>query len=220
MTTRSGSRVAALAGLLIAFGWPLIYLALPGLSSHQISSVHDETVTVVAQWSVTAVLCVLAFGVQRWRPSDFGLRGLGWRDILASLGGVILAFMLSGIASRLVHMPSSLSDVSKVAAVPVGLRIALVVTAAVCEEFGFRGFGIEELTLLIGNRWLAGLLSLVLFTLGHIGLYGFSAALIVPGVIGAVLTVLYLWRRNLPACMLMHAIIDGVFLLLIPSIAH
>jgi len=39
-------------------------------------------------------------------------------------------------------------------------------------------------------------------------------------VIGAVLTVLYLWRRNLPACMLMHAIIDGFFLILVPALTH
>ena len=220
MTERSTSRAPALIGLLVAFGWPLIFLALPGLTTHQIASAHDDTVTIVAEWSVIAVLCLIAFGVQRWRPSDFGLRGLGWRDILASLGGVVLAFVLSGLASRVVHMPSSLSNISKVAAVPLALRIALVLTAAICEEFGYRGFGIEELAHLIGNRWLAGLFSLILFTVSHSGLYGFSAALIIPGLVGAVLTVLYLWRRNLPACMLMHAIIDGFFLVLIPAVAH
>ena len=220
MTTRSGSRAPALIGLLIAFGWPLVFLAFPAISTHQIASVHDETVTIVAQWSVLAVLCITAFAVQRWRPSDFGFRGFGWGDMLASLGGVFAAFVLSGIASRFVHMPSSLSGISRVAAVPVALRIALVLTAAICEEFGYRGFGIEELAHLIGSRWLAGLLSLILFTVSHFGLYGFSAALIVPGVIGAVLTVLYLWRRNLPACMLMHAIIDGFFLILVPALTH
>ena len=220
MTDGSRSRAAALIGLLIAFGWPLLYYAVPSLSTHQIASVHDETVTIVAEWSVVVILCVIAFGVQGWRPADFGLRGLGWRDILASLGGVVLAFVLSGIASRLVHMPSSLSNISAVAAVPVALRIALVLTAAICEEFGYRGFGIEELAHLIGNRRLAGLFSLILFAVSHAGLYGFSAALIIPGAIGAVLTLLYLWRRNLPACMLMHAIIDGFFLVLIPALTR
>jgi len=220
VANRSGSRVTALIGLIIAFGWPLIFLALPGLSSHQIASAHDDAVTIVAQWSVVVALCLIAFGLQRWRPSDLGIRRLGWRDILASLGGVVVASILSGVASRLVHMPSSLSDISKVAAVPVALRLALVLTAAICEEFSCRGFGIEEMAHLIGNRWMAGLLSLIFFTLAHAGLYGMSAALVIPGSIGAVLTVLYLWRRNLLACMLMHAIIDGFFLVLIPGVAH
>jgi len=33
---------------------------------------------------------------------------------------------------------------------------------------------------------------------------------------GAALTLLYLWRRNLPVCMLMHAIVDGIFVILVP----
>lgn len=128
--------------------------------------------------------------------------------------------MLSGIASHMVAMPSSLSDLSKLAAVPLGLRIALVLTAAICEEFMYRGYGIEELTYLTGNRWLAGFLSWLVFTVSHVGLYGVSRALIIPALVGAVLTALYLWRRNLPACMLMHALMDGIFLILVPAIAQ
>jgi membrane protease YdiL (CAAX protease family) len=193
---------------------------MPGLSTHQIASVHDETVTICAEWAVVAVLCVAAFALQHKRPSEFGLRLLGWRDALTSLAGVFVAFALSGAASRFVIMPSSLSDVQKLAAVPAGLRIGLVLTAAICEEFIYRGFGIEELVLLARRRWLAGLLSLTLFTVSHAGLYGMSAALIVPGLVGAVLTGLYLWRRNLPSCMLVHAIFDGILLVVIPAAMH
>jgi len=114
-------------------------------------------------------------------------------------------------------MPASLSDLQKLAAVPLGLRIVVVLTAAICEEFIYRGFGIEELAYLTGRRWLAGLLSLILFTVSHAGLYGISAALIIPGLVGAVLTGLYLWRRNLLSCMLMHAIMDGIFVIVIPA---
>src|ERR1017187_453021 len=114
------------------------------------------------------------------------------------------------MASRFVAMPSSVSVLRKLAAIPLELRIAVVLTAAITEEFIYRGFGIEELAYLTGKRWLAGVLSLILFTVSHAGLYGMSAALIVPGLAGAVLTGLYLWRHNLPSCMLMHAIIDGV----------
>jgi membrane protease YdiL (CAAX protease family) len=82
----------------------------------------------------------------------------------------------------------------------------------------YRGFGIEELALLTGHRWLAGSLSLVFFTLAHAGLYGFSAALAIPGLTGAVLTLLYLWRRNLWSCILMHLLIDGLFFVLVPAL--
>jgi uncharacterized protein len=212
----SPATVSAVAGLAIAFGWPLL-LTIPGVSTHQITDAHDDVVHVCAKWLVVSLLCMIAFGIQRWKLSELGIRWLGWRDVLACLAGVIVAFALSGAASRFVAMPSSVSDFRKLAAVPLELRIAVVLTAAISEEFIYRGFGIEELAYLTGKRWLAGLLSLVLFTVSHAGLYGLSAALIVPGLVGAILTGLYLWRRNLPSCMLMHAIIDGIMIIAIPA---
>jgi len=217
--SRPPKRVSAIIGLVVAFGWPLLLL-IPGFSTHQITSVRDDIVNVCAKWLVVIVLCVIAFAVQRRGPSEFGIRRLGWRDGLAALAGVIIAFALSGASSRIVAMPSSLTELQKMAAVPLGLRIAVVLTAAVCEEFMYRGFGIEELACLIGKRWLAGLLSLILFTFSHAGLYGMSVALIIPALVGAVLTGLYLWRRNLPSCVLMHAIMDGMFLVVIPAMVR
>jgi len=210
------TRLSALLGIAVAFGWPLILL-IPGLSTHQITNIHDDIVNVSVKWLVVIVLCVIAFVVQRRRPSEFGIRTLGWRDGLAAFAGVIIAFVLSGAASRMVAMPSSLSDLQRLAAVPLNLRIAVVLTAAFCEEFMYRGFGIEELAILTGKRWLAALLSLILFTFSHAGLYGMSTALIIPALVGAVLTGLYLWRRNLPCCVLMHVILDAIFILVIPA---
>ena len=160
---------------------------------------------------------MIAFSIQRWTLSELGVRWLGWRDALAGLAGVIVAFVLSGAASRCMVMPSSVADLRKLGAVPLELRIAVVLTAAICEEFMYRGFGIEALAYLTGKRWLAGLLSLTVFTVSHAGLYGLSAALIIPGLVGGVLTVLYLWRRNLVSCMLMHAIVDGIVVVVIPA---
>ena len=218
IAVQSGSpaTVPALIGLAVAFGWPLL-LTIPGVSTHQITNAHDDTVDLCVKWLVVVVLCVIAFSVQRWRPAELGIRWLGWRDVLAGLGGVIVAFVLSGAASRFVTMPSSVSDLRKLAGVPLELRIVVVLTAAICEEFMYRGFGIEELAYLTGKRWLAGVLSLTVFTVSHAGLYGISAALIIPGLVGGVLTVLYLWRRNLLSCMLMHVIVDGIVVVVIPA---
>jgi membrane protease YdiL (CAAX protease family) len=59
----------------------------------------------------------------------------------------------------------------------------------------------------------------LVFGAGHIGRYGFTPALLVPTVIGAVLTALYIWRRNLPICIIVHAAIDAVGLFLMPLAA-
>ncbi len=209
----------AITGLAVAFGWPLLF-AIPGLSAHKLSDSRDDVVNISVKWAVLLGLGILAFLVQRWKPSDLGIRRLGLADVLAALGGLILAFVLSGIASHIVVMPTSLSDVRKLAAVPLGLRIGLVLTAAICEEFIYRGYAIEELGYLTGSRRLAGFLSWLVFAISHVSLYGVSRALVVPAIVGAVLTGLYLWRRSLPACMLMHALMNGIFLILVPAIAQ
>ena len=73
------TRLSALIGLVVAFGWPLLLL-IPGLSTHQITNTHDDIVNVRVKWLVVIVLCVLAFAVQRRGPSELGIRMLGWRD--------------------------------------------------------------------------------------------------------------------------------------------
>lgn len=212
----SSVRWSAIVGLAIAFGWVLIPLP----STHQLTNAHDDVVNICVKWIVVLVLGVVAFGFQRQRASELGILGLRWRDVAVAFAGAIIAFILSAVVSRLVAIPSSLSNLREIAALPLTLRIGVVLSAAICEEFMYRGFAIEELAMLTRNRWLAGAISLVLFTVSHIRIYGFSPSLLVPGTVGAVLTGVYLWRRNLPSCMLLHAIIDGFFLLLLPALVH
>ena len=219
-TTRSvRTTLAAILGLAIVIGWPLVPWIL-GLSSRDLTDVRGDVVNACAKWLVTLVLCVIAFAIQRWKPWELGICWLGWRDILAALAGVIIALALGSAATRFVVIPASLADFRKIAAVPLGVRIIVLLTAAICEEVISRGFAIEELAYLTGKRWLAGALSLVLFTGAHLRLYGLSAALIIPALVGGILTVLYLWRRNLPSCMLMHVIMDGIFLIVMPALVQ
>ncbi len=134
------------------------------------------------------------------------------------LAALVGALMVSGIVSRFVAAPKF--ELRQVAAVPIAVRLALVLTAAVCEEFIYRGFAIEELGMLAGNRWVGALVSLVLFGLGHLGTYGFSTALLIPASIGLMITLLYMFRNNLPVCMLMHGTMDGLFLIVIPALSR
>ena len=208
------SKPYALIGLAIAFGW-LPLLSLTGFLTRGIADVNSDIRDICAKWLVVAVLCVIAFAGEQLSPRELGIRPLGWRDALLAVAGAILALFLSGAASRLVTIPASL-DLHRVAAIPLGVRIALVLTAAFCEEFIYRAFAIEGIALLTRSRWLAGLLSAVFFTLSHAGLYGLSPALILPGMVAAVLTLLYLWRRNLAGCVLMHATVDGLLIVVLP----
>jgi hypothetical protein len=87
------------------------------------------------------------------------------------------------------------------------------VRAAVHEELFYRGFAIERLAEITGLLWLAGLISVVAFTYAHLSYWGW-AHLIVAGYGGLVLTVMYLWRRDLASNMIAHFLTDAVGFLL------
>ena len=81
--------------------------------------------------------------------------------------------------------------------------------AVVYEEIFYRGFAIERLTELTRLRWLAELISFTAFTFAHLSYWGW-AHLMVAAFGGAVLTALYLLRRDLSANILAHFLTDGV----------
>ena len=206
----------AIIGLAIAFGWPLILL-IPGVSSFSITNIRNDVVNIGLKWLVVAGLCAIVFRAQRRPLSELGIRGVRWRDVLAAIGGAIIGIVLIGVACRMMALLPSVNDLKEIAAIPLSLRTALVLTAGICEEFIYRGFAIEELTFLKSKRWLSAVVTWGFFTVSHALPGKLSTALFVPGTLGAVLTVLYLCRRNLASCALMHAIVDAVFIVILPA---
>jgi len=210
----AGHRLSAVVGLIVAFGWTFLLVG----RSQDLTNIHNDLVTIASEWAVVIVLGIIAFGIQKRSASDFGLRRFGWRESLGMLGALVGSYVVVAIAGRFVSMPTSSLEIRRLVYVPFSLKLGLVLTAAICEEFMYRGFGIEELAGLTGSVWLAGLVSWLAFSFAHIDRYGFTTALIIPAVLGAFLTLLYLWRRNLPVCMLLHGILDGISILLLPML--
>lgn len=75
------------------------------------------------------------------------------------------------------------------------------------EVHFYRGYGIERLEELTRSRGLAGTISCVLFALANVPSWGW-APIIFAGFAGIVLSLLYLWRRNL--WVNTHFVVDGV----------
>ncbi|MDE3135370.1 MAG: CPBP family intramembrane metalloprotease [Acidobacteriota bacterium] len=212
----TGQRAWAVVGLIVVFGWNYV---LTG-RSHDLANIHDDLLTIAAEWAVVIILAIITFGFQKRNTRDLGLRMFGWRDLLVMVGVLVGSYLVTGIVTRFVTMPAWATPdaMRRLVSVPFSVKLGLVLTAAICEEFMYRGFAIEELGGLTGSLWLAGAISWLGFSLAHMGLYGFAPALLVPAALGAFLTLLYLWRRNLPVCMLMHAILDGFSLLILPAL--
>jgi uncharacterized protein len=168
-------------------------------------------------WWVALLMLLLYVIVAEHRTLDsVGFRAprrgdIGW-GLIFGIALFIGAGVLDGIVFPAMHLKINVAAYRAITGAPIAYRIALVTRAAVCEEVLFRGYSIERLKEWSGSAWLAGLVSLVAFTCAHLSSWG-APQLIVAGYGGAVLTVLYVWRRNVWANMLAHWIGDCSFIL-------
>lgn len=198
--------VAAI-GVMIFLQLPLGGYIFPGTSLA--AQVGQEAVF----WALTAMLLGYVLLVERRPLASVGWRRPSWKTLVFGVAGA--AVMIAGMAViYLVIYPamglsSNEGGLTAVLLLPAWFRVALILRAAVFEELCYRGFMIERLTEITGRRWVAAAVSLVAFTLAHLSYWGW-AHLLVAGFGGAVLTGLYLARRDLGCNMVAHLATDAI----------
>lgn len=171
-----------------------------------------------ALWWIAVVVLLLYIALVERRPFlSIGFRRPGILDIvLAVVAGILLVagiVVIYSVVFPLLHLQMNAGEMKSLLSTPFWYRFLLVTRAAVAEELLFRGYPIPRLSEISGSRLIAALLSWAAFTYAHLSSWG-AAQLIVAGYGGAVLTILFLWRRNLWANMLAHWIGDGAGFLL------
>lgn len=159
------------------------------------------------------------------------LIGLIWRFEKRSLASVNVkqpseqdvtwAFYFFGITmtwywlASTIFPPVQSEGVNTIARLHPLIVLGIVLTSATVEELFYRGYLIERLRELTGRLWIAVIVSGVLFVYPHVQFFG-TSWLLYHGVGAALLYVLYLWRKNLLAVMLLHLL--GNLPILIPTL--
>jgi membrane protease YdiL (CAAX protease family) len=216
------SRVAGSTGLALALGAPFLLAFLPRHGRQRITDVRQDAQLVAFEWLVSVTLIIIVLRWERLPLRSIGFRVPRWPDIAAMLVTVIGIVVGGGLFVLATHStdPGKLAGATpaEIATVPLALRIALFITAGFCEELMFRAYAIERLAMFTGKLWLGGLIAAVLFTLGHLARYGFSLPLIGVFIISCFLTGLYLWRRNIWLCAMIHGAADAMGLVIGPAI--
>ena len=168
-------------------------------------------------WILTFVLVCYVRVIEARPLSSVGLVRPTWKSFTF---GVAAAFaMVAGMAFiymvlfPILGVSTSEPTMVAVKAMPLWFRVLLILRAAVFEETFYRGFMIERLADITRLRWLAALISLTAFTFAHLSGWGW-AHLMVAAFGGAILTGLYLLRRDLASNMTAHFLTDGVGFLL------
>lgn len=216
MTTTRRNQI--LIGLLIALGLPFCHLGSLGKAY---SGLGPRFGGEVLWWVLFVVILVYVRRVEREPLTSIGYRAPGWANIGLGFAFAIIAIVGIGVISAVLlpalHLEVN-AQITSIFQEPFWFRVLLVTRAAFVEETAFRGYGFERLTEVSGSKWLAAVVTCGLFMLAHYSGGGLGQVLIALWG-GVVLTVLYVWRRNLWAAILCHWLTDAAGFLLVPMAA-
>ncbi len=214
MVLKSKRSTLMIVGLLLSLGVGLLPL---GRWGRYYSGLGDLLGGEVLWWIAVVVLLLYIAFVERRPFASIGFCRPRISDLLlAVVAGILLVVgitVIYAVLFPLLHLTMNAGEMKKLLDTPFWYRFILVTRAAVAEELMFRGYPISRLLEFSGSRWLAALLTWAAFTYAHLSSWG-PAQLIVAGYGGVILTILFLWRRNLWANMLAHWIGDGAGFLL------
>jgi membrane protease YdiL (CAAX protease family) len=222
-TTQSKSRLPVslpvFVGLIIAlFGSPLLgqleLSARLGTSTTGTMLINSSSMWLL----VAAVLAIVLYWEKRPLAS-IGLEMPSRRQVAvgvgAGLAGLVLGILATGVAVAAFNLeqPETLSTLGELS-LPV--KLAIVGTAVVTEEVLWRGYPIERLTELTGSLWIGAATSFVVFLAVHYPAWGIVGA-IPQAVFTLALVGVYVWSRNVVACILTHTVINVVMVLVFPA---
>ena len=188
-------------------------LALPSVDSKEKLALY--AVTIAFQWLLVGVIAWRAI-IRGITLQELGLQPQPWLGILAV--GLFGALLIGGLQwlnlRRIGRMDGPAPELLRKLAnrlLPVNFLeylpySALAITAGVCEEFVYRGFGIAAFSKAGLPLWLVVILSSILFGLAHA--YQGRGGIISTGVFGVLLAIARLWSGSLVPVMMWHAGLD------------
>jgi membrane protease YdiL (CAAX protease family) len=128
-----------------------------------------------------------------------------WKSVL---WGIVTAALCLGAAGAIAYFTKfeggpHAHDMDKL---PLWLVVLIVSRAGFVEELFYRGYAIERLRGLGWSRAAAAIVPLVIFALGHYS--GGPVNVLMAFTLGGILTLFYLWRRDLVANIIAHFLVD------------
>jgi CAAX protease family protein len=160
-----------------------------------------------------AILGARRTGLREW-AFDFGIALAFWimaMLVLAAIAAVLRLFHLMQAGKAVIAVaPESLSQIS--------VWIVLCVTAAIVEEFVFRGYLLQQFSSLRGNIWIGIAASSLLFGAAH-GYEGIGGMIAITAY-GAMFCLLAIRRQSLRAGMIAHAWHDSITGIIVAIAKH
>lgn len=201
------TRRKAISGLIFSFVFPTIMIRL---TKYELTDLHHLVIFELI-WCVAVAALLLFVLFAEGRPlSSVGYRALHLSDVGISIAAAFVLFAGLALISFVILPALNLDmtqETKKLWALPFSWRLTLVARGVVTQELFYRGYAIERLQELTSSRMVAGICSGAVFTLAATSGW---AQFLFAGFAAVILTLLYLWRRNVLANMITHALVDIV----------
>ncbi len=210
---------ATVAGLFFALVSPFLeYLLFRGLYGPT-QSLTRTALGISVHWVNFFVVVLIVVSAEGNPLASIGVRPLRGSTIPLGLAAGVIFTVVTGALASLLKLNSDAIYVGYLQSLPFVVRVLLVVTAGVFEETLYRGYALERLASLCGSKWLAAIVTLALFTVMHVPAVGWTHLLPVA-IMGSLVTLLYLWKRNLVVNAVAHVTVDAIGLLVAPLFSH
>jgi uncharacterized protein len=201
-------------GLILALIAPLLYALLigPMLLEPRMDLVAYSLTGFAVMWALMfAIFAVTLLGEEQPLTS-IGVRPLTWKTAILAVGLGLSLSLLVPLATLFMSYIGAAVEQDGVTDIatryPVWIIGGSVLTAGITEEVLFRAYPLERLRTLTGSVWPGALISLAAFVLVHAPGWHVSHVVGVVLPLGAMLTGLYLWRRNVLFVAITHIMID------------
>ena len=169
-----------------------------------------------------AIVSFVAIG-ERLPLSSIGVRRVTAATIASGLLAAAAALSVLPLLTRPLAAALQVGDLDArtagLTALPAWFRVFIGVTSGGVEETLYRGYAIERLSAICGSRWFGAALATIAFGLAHVPYWGIRFSLAADLPFGILMTLLYLWRRDLAANAIAHAGALVVGLLSLPRAA-
>jgi membrane protease YdiL (CAAX protease family) len=159
-------------------------------------------------WLIAVVLLVIIRVGERLPLRSIGLGTARWGNsvLWGFLLGIVGLLVGAGLVALTGYTGGELGKAMD--KLPTWLVFLIVVRAGVVEELCYRGYAIERLHALGLPRGLAAAVPLLIFGVGH--WTGGWANILIALVLGAMLALFFIWRRDLVANMIGHWFVDFI----------
>jgi membrane protease YdiL (CAAX protease family) len=201
------------AGLsLSVFGYLLVLVVtnLP-LLSNALSEQGRTILGLILVWLVAIILLIIVKVGEKRPFSSIGIKSITVKEILLAVGiGIVLSLAVPALTWLIsLILPSNGGGIEEVVSnTSWWLVLISILTAGITEEIIFRGYLIERINEISKKNVVAIIVSTIAFVLPHTLSWNMTHVIAVVIPMGFILSLIYLWKRNLVFNMIIHIVID------------